>query len=99
MISWSRQIAPRGRCRSSDWLRRGLKANPNFPIAHFQLAAALALRGELDEARAAVKAGLSLDPGFTIHRFKSYPFRGDEKFRAGSRRIIQGMRMAGVPEG
>jgi tetratricopeptide (TPR) repeat protein len=32
---------------------RCLKANPNFPIAQFQLAAALALLGELDEARAA----------------------------------------------
>jgi Flp pilus assembly protein TadD len=84
---------------AATWLRRGLKANPNLPIAHLELAAALALRGELDEARAAVKAALSLDPTFTIHRFKYYPFRGDEKFRAGSRRIIQGMRMAGVPEG
>ena len=46
------------------WLRRGLDANRNYPVAHFDLAAALARLGELDEARAAVQAGLALDPTF-----------------------------------
>ena len=81
------------------WLRRSLKTNTNYPLAYFQLAAAHSLSGELDEARAAVKAGLALDPDFTIRRLKAFPFRGDEQFRAASRRIIRGMRMAGVPEG
>src|SRR5262245_30797224 len=40
------------------WLRRGLDANRNNSNAHFQLAAALARLGELDEARAEVQAGL-----------------------------------------
>jgi TolB-like protein/Flp pilus assembly protein TadD len=81
------------------WIRRSLKANTNYPWAHFLLAAALSLSGELDEARAAAKAGLTLDPGFTIRRLKAFPFSGNEQFRAGSRRIIQGMRLAGIPEG
>ena len=81
------------------WIRRSLKANTNYPWAHFLLAAALSLSGELDEARAAAKAGLALDPGFTIRRLKAFPFSGNEQFRVGSRRIIQGMRLAGVPEG
>jgi tetratricopeptide (TPR) repeat protein len=80
------------------WLRRSLNANPNHPITHFQLAAALAYLGELGEARAAVKAGLAVDPTFTIRRLKSIPFSDDPTFRAGGRRVIQGMRMAGVPE-
>jgi TolB-like protein len=84
---------------AAEWQYRCLKANPNFPIAQFQLAAALALLGELDEARTAGKAGLALDPTFTIRRFKAYPYEGDAAFRAASRRIIQGMRLAGVPEG
>jgi TolB-like protein/class 3 adenylate cyclase/Tfp pilus assembly protein PilF len=42
------------------WLRRGLDANPNYSVGHFNLAAALALLGELDEARAAVRSGLVL---------------------------------------
>ena len=41
-----------------DWLRRAIEANPNYPAAHFWLAAALAHLGRFDEARAAVQAGL-----------------------------------------
>jgi tetratricopeptide (TPR) repeat protein len=81
------------------WLRRSLKANTNYPWARFVLAAVHSLSGEPDEARAAAKAGLALDPGFTIRRLKAFPFSGGEQFRAGSRRLIQGMRLAGVPEG
>jgi tetratricopeptide (TPR) repeat protein len=81
------------------WLRRSLKANANYPWAHFQLAAAYALTGELDEARATVKAGLALDPVFTIRRLKAFPFSGNEQFRTGAKRLVRGLRMAGVPEG
>jgi len=44
------------------WLRRSIEVNRNFPLAHFHLAEALALLGELDEARAAAQAELALDP-------------------------------------
>src|ERR1700691_4437981 len=50
------------------WMRRGLEVNRNYSVAYFVLAAALARLGALDEARAAVQAGLALDPGFTIRR-------------------------------
>ncbi|WP_407113265.1 adenylate/guanylate cyclase domain-containing protein [Bradyrhizobium sp. LMG 9283] len=82
-----------------DWLRRSLEANRNYPIVHFQLAAALALVGALDEARAAVRAGLALDPAFTIRRTRGLILSNDPTFRAGSNRIRDGMLMAGVPEG
>ena len=52
------------------WLRRSIEANRNYPVAHFHLAAALALLGSLDEARAAAQAGLALNPSFTIRRFR-----------------------------
>jgi TolB-like protein/Flp pilus assembly protein TadD len=81
-----------------DWLRRSIEANRNFPIVHFQLAAALALVGALDEARAAVRAGLALDPAFTIRRTRGLILSNDPTFRAGSNRIRDGMLMAGVPE-
>jgi TolB-like protein/Tfp pilus assembly protein PilF len=81
------------------WLRRGIDANRNYSIAHFHLAAALARLGELDEARAAVQAGLALDPTLTIRRLKRLPFSDNPKFLAGRERLIEGMRMAGVPEG
>jgi tetratricopeptide (TPR) repeat protein len=45
-----------------DWLQRSIETNRTYPLTHFVLAAALALLGSLDEARAAAKAGLALDP-------------------------------------
>ena len=80
------------------WLRRCLEANRNYPIVHFHLAAALALLGWSEEARAAVGAGLALDPTFTIRRMRGR-LSDDPTFRAGSKRVNEGMRMAGVPEG
>ncbi len=80
------------------WLRRSIEANPNWPLSHFLLAAAFALLGSLDEARAAVQAGLALDPGFTLHRLGSLGVSSNPTFRAGGMRITEGMRMAGVPE-
>jgi Flp pilus assembly protein TadD len=88
-------------CEALVWMRRGLDANRNSSLAHFDLAAALAWLGELDEARAAVQAGLALDPSFTVRRFRDATnARTDNPtFYAGRDRAIEGMRMAGVPEG
>ena len=74
-------------------------ANRNYPVAHFHLAAALALLGKLNEARAAVEDGLALDPYFTRRRFHANPLSDNSTFLAAEERISQGMRMAGVPEG
>ena len=81
------------------WLRRSIEANRNYPLAHFLLAAALALLGSLDEARAAVQAGLALDPDFTLRRFRANAPSDNPTYLAGRERIYEGMRMAGVPEG
>jgi TolB-like protein/Flp pilus assembly protein TadD len=83
------------------WLRRGLEANRNFSTAHFHLAAALARLGELDEAHAAVQTGLALDPSFTIRRYRdaAKAWSDNLTFLAGYERIIEWMRVAGVPEG
>jgi tetratricopeptide (TPR) repeat protein len=83
------------------WLRRSLDANRNSSFAHFDIAAMQARLGELDEARAAVQAGLALDPNFTIRRYRDATnARSDNPtFLAGRDRHIEGMRMAGVPEG
>jgi TolB-like protein len=83
------------------WMRRGLDANRNYSVAHFGLAATLALLGELDGAQAAAQAGLALDPRFTIRRFRDATnARSDSPpFLANRDRLIEGMRLAGVPEG
>jgi TolB-like protein len=83
------------------WLRRAIDVNRNYSIAHFDLAAVLARLGELDHARAAVQAGLALDPTFTIRRLRasSNVWSDNPTYLAGRERNIEGMRMAGVPEG
>jgi tetratricopeptide (TPR) repeat protein len=83
------------------WLRRSLDANRNHSIAHFQLAAVLARLGELEQARAALEEGLALNPSFTIRRYRDVTsaFSDNPAFLAGRERAIEGMRIAGVPEG
>jgi tetratricopeptide (TPR) repeat protein len=82
-----------------NWLHRSIEANRNYPITHFMLAAALALLGLQEEAQAAVKAGLSLDPSFTIRRFRLNAPNDNPTYLAKRERIYHGLRMAGVPEG
>jgi len=84
---------------AAAWYRRGIDANRNFVAGHFFFASALALLGQLDEARAAVQAGLSLDPTFTIRRFRAGVSSDKSAYLAGRERTYDGMRKAGVPEG
>jgi TolB-like protein len=79
------------------WLRRSIEANRNYPIAHFQLAGALALLGSLDEARTAAQAGLALNPNFTIRRWTKSS--DNPAYLAARERFLEGLRLAGVPEG
>lgn len=81
------------------WLRRGLEANRNYSLSHFHLAAALARLGELDKARAAVQAGLALDPSFNQRRLRVSEWSDVPGYIAGRARLFEGMRLAGVPEG
>jgi len=81
------------------WLRRSIETNRNFPLSHFALAAALAHLGQLDEARSAVRAGLALQPDFTISRFRAGYASDNSAFLAGLKRMCDGMRKAGIPEG
>ena len=81
------------------WFARGIEVNRNYPLLHFGYAAALALLGRLDEAHVAAKAGLALDPGFTIRRIKEAPMIGEPAFVTGIRRFVKGLHIAGVPTG
>jgi TolB-like protein/Tfp pilus assembly protein PilF len=81
------------------WFRRAIETNRNFPLAHFYLAATLAQVGRFDEARSAVQAGLALNRSFTIQRFRRTARSDNPTVRAHGRRLVEGMRKAGVPEG
>jgi hypothetical protein len=41
-----------------------------YPIAHFHYAAALGLCAQISEAEIEVKAGLALEPNFTIRHYR-----------------------------
>jgi TolB-like protein/class 3 adenylate cyclase/Tfp pilus assembly protein PilF len=81
------------------WLRQSIDANRNFSLTHFFLAAALSLLGALDQARAAAKAGLALNPSFTVRRLRAAKSSDNPTYLAGIERACMGMRLAGVPEG
>jgi len=84
---------------AAAWLRRSVEANPNYPLAHFLLACACAHLDQMSEARAATKSGLSLDPTFTIHRFRAGASSDNPTYLSQRERLIDGIRKAGVPEG
>ena len=89
--SWEQAVA---------WLRRAIEANRNYPLTYFHLVAALAQLDRLDEAHAAVKAGLALNPAFTISRARAaWTAQSDDPtYLAGLEPVFEGMRKAGVPE-
>lgn len=80
------------------WLRRCIEANRSYAPGHFMLAASLAAIGSLEEAQAATREGLALDPTFTIRRLKSWRISDDPTFLAGAKRTFQAMLAAGVPK-
>ena len=80
-------------------LRRSIEVNRNSPFVHFFLAAALANLGKLDEAQAETLFALTLDPAFTIQRFRAGQENDNATFLAGKARIFEGMSKAGVPHG
>ena len=81
------------------WPRRSIETYRDFFLPHFLLASALALQGQLDQAKAATETGLSYFADFTIRRYRTNAPSNNQVFLAGRERIYEGMRMAGVPEG
>jgi tetratricopeptide (TPR) repeat protein len=79
-------------------LRRAIEANRNFAVAHFYLAVALAELGRLDEARLEVNEGLSIDPTFTISRYRGDAPSDNPIFMSRRRQIYEIMRNIGIPE-
>jgi tetratricopeptide (TPR) repeat protein len=89
--SWEQAVA---------WSRRSIEANRNFSPAHFMLGGALANLGRLDEARSAVKAGLTLNPAFAISRARANwtAISDDAIYLSQLEPIFEGLRKAGASE-
>ena len=82
------------------WFRRAIETHRSSPLSHFQLGAALAGLGQFEEARSAVKAGLTLNPDFSITRAQAAggALSADRTYLTQFERNLDGMRKAGVPE-
>jgi tetratricopeptide (TPR) repeat protein len=70
-------------------LQRAVEDNRNYPAAHFWLASALAHLDRLDDAGLAVQAGLSLDPTFTVSRFRKGAFSTNPTYLALRERVYR----------
>ena len=99
MIAGNAKLLLNSDADAAAWFRRCLEANRNHPLAHFLLAAALALLGEPDQARAAAEAGSALNPGYTIRTYRTNAVSDNPTYLAGRERIFEGMRLAGITEG
>jgi tetratricopeptide (TPR) repeat protein len=64
------QVEHQRRPRSRRLVSPEPRANRNHALSHFHFATALALVGDLKEARSIAEAGLALDPAFTIRRYR-----------------------------
>ena len=99
-------IAGRARLHLGDWeqavawFQRAIEANRSYPGSYFSLASGLAYIGRLDEAQSAVKAGLALNPDFSLSRARAAwtALNDDPVYLASLERVLEGMRVAGVPE-
>jgi TolB-like protein len=80
------------------WLRRGIEANRNLAVGHFFLASALQLVNRHEDARTAAKAGLLLDPSFTVARFRASAATDNPTYLARRERVYDGMLRAGLPK-
>jgi TolB-like protein/class 3 adenylate cyclase/tetratricopeptide (TPR) repeat protein len=84
---------------AAAWASRAIEASPGFMSAYFLLAAALVGLGRIAEARETVRAGLALNPDFTIARYRASPSSDNPRYLASLERILEALREAGVPEG
>jgi TolB-like protein len=80
------------------WLNRSIEANRNNPLCHFHLAGTYALLGRLEEARAAARTGLALNPGFTVAQFRASPSSDNARYIAAHELFAEALHAAGAPE-
>jgi len=83
-----------------DLLRKARTTSPRYYFIHLNLAAALGLRGDLDEARAALAEGVKLRPGLnSLARLRATVVSNNvEYLRLREKTTEVGLRKAGMPE-
>jgi tetratricopeptide (TPR) repeat protein len=79
---------------AAEWAQRSITLEKAFAYSHVFLAASYAHLGRIEEAREEMKVVLTLRPDFTIAGW-----RGKMRFPERRKVLIEGMRLAGMPEG
>ena len=79
-------------------LRKSVEINPNWGLAQFVPAGALALAGLLAEAAEVRAVAQRLVPNFTIARFRAGTASDNPVYLAQREHFYRGLRLAGVPE-
>jgi tetratricopeptide (TPR) repeat protein len=84
-----------------DWLTKARAANPHIYYIDLDLAAALALHGELDGAREALAESLKLKPDINsmVRQRARWAYTNNPAYRALAEKTVDvGLRKAGMPE-
>jgi adenylate cyclase len=81
---------------AAHWAQRSIELEKAFANSHLFLAASYAHLGRNEEARAAMSVALQLQPDFTMAMFLGGPPR---RFPERTKLWVEGMRIAGMPEG
>jgi TolB-like protein/Tfp pilus assembly protein PilF len=59
----------RGICKAVDYATQGLAIDPSDPMAHWAMARAQLLKGELDAARQSLETAVELNPSYAIAQY------------------------------
>jgi adenylate cyclase len=83
-----------------ELFRKSLAGNARLYYTHMTLAAALALKGDLVEARVALTEAISLRPDITsVARLRTpIPYRNPQYWELLETMVVPGLRKAGMPE-
>jgi adenylate cyclase len=83
-----------------EFSRTARTRNPRLYFPHLTLAASFGLKGELDEAKALLAAGIKIRPEFnSLARLRAYTTWGNAQFRALRESTLDlGLRRAGMPD-
>jgi adenylate cyclase len=84
-----------------DLLRKARAANPRIYVFHLHLAGALGLKGDIEEAKAALAESIKLKPEVnSLARWRAYrPALKNPAYRALAEKTVDvGLRRAGFPD-
>jgi adenylate cyclase len=83
-----------------EFSRKSQAGNPRLYYTHTNLAAAFALNGDLNQARAALAEGIKLQPGIrSLAQVRaSFPYANPKYVTLVEKTVFVGLRLAGMPE-